>query len=187
MTAFFVGGRGQLWLPLHVEPVATEGVDHGRQRRAELAPAGQRTQADAVLVRGRLVQLGRERRDLIPGRVQRHRQAGGLEERLVVVRHRALAVERQRVQTDSDTTGPGRTLGITSFRSYAFAADAPSFAKYGASDDQPLVLRPDRHVVRTHRRDVELPTAGRHVRRHLLPQRVLRQRHVLDVDPRTSS
>src|SRR5206468_13038709 len=165
------GRRRQLRLPLHVEPLTAEGVDDGCQRRTELTPAGQRARTDPVLIARRLVELRRERLDLRPRRMQRHLQARRLEKLLVVVGHRALAVEGQRVlvalvrKREADLRDDvAEVVRLRRARS--------ELAEVRLEVDYPLVLRPDRYLVGADGRNVELAAAGRDVGGDLLPQGV---------------
>src|SRR5712691_1795683 len=116
------------------------------------------------------MELRGERRDLIPGGMQRHLQAGSREQLLVVERHRALAVERERIKA-AVVRQPEPNLRHDVVEVVRLLRGWAESREVGVDAREPLVLRPDRYVVRPDGDDVELSATRRHVARHLLTKR----------------
>src|SRR5580704_3398693 len=170
--------RGELRLPLLVEPLAAERVDDRVQRGHVVAPARQAAQADPGYLSW-LVELGRIARHLRPGWVRRHRDPGRLEQVLAVVQHRRLAVERDRVQAALVGQGLGdrreQVAGVVA-RVLRDVLRGPVV--------QPAVLREQRRLVRPDHDHVERVAVRGHVLLDRRPQVTLGVRGELDLDSR---
>ena len=160
-----------LRLPAHVEPLATVGVDHGRQERHVVAPARLAAQAQAVDAVLRIMDLGDDVGHLGPGRGWRHRQAGSLDQVGPVHRHRAFAIERCRVQLafmrQAAADGWQQVVDV--------------IGRVGHDRLEPALLGPDRCFVKADRHHIELAALGGDVGGHALAQRAFFQRHPLEL------
>ncbi|CAM5635933.1 hypothetical protein SAURM35S_00096 [Streptomyces aurantiogriseus] len=167
-----------LRLPVLGEPGAAEGVDHGRQRRPELAPAGQAAQADAPHAGLGAVDLGRDVGYLLPGRALGHRDALRLHDVLVVHEHRRLAVERQGVEL---AVGPRQRRDHR--LEQVGLVEARVLVGIGAELVQPAVLLPDGYLVGADGGDVVLTGLGGDVLGDLVAQLVLGKDREVHLDP----
>ena len=182
MHEVYVGGqrrlpfRGvELRLPLFVEPARAVGIGHGGEERHVLAPAGFAAQAYAIHACGFVGELLRRVEHEIPGRCVRHRQPGLLEQVGAVHRKRAFAVEWRGVELAADC------VGVADLRQQiaGVIARAELVERY-----QPVLLAPDRHLVRADGENVELAALGGDVGGDALAQNILLQRDPIDGDVR---
>ena len=160
-----------------LEPGAAEGVDHRRQRGEHLAPAGQATKADALHAGLCAVDLGRDVGDLLPGRTLGHRDALGRQDVLAVHQHRGLAVERDGVQL---AVRAGERVDHR--LEHVCLVERGVLVGVAADLVQPVVLGPDRHLVRADGGDVVLARLGGDVLGDLVAQLVLGQHRVVHLD-----
>jgi hypothetical protein len=176
-----VGGVGEalavdLGVPVLVEPGAAEGVDHGGQRGQHLTPPGLTAQADALHVRLGAVELRRQVRDLLPGRLLRHGQTLGLQDVLAVHEEGGLAVERLAVDLVVHRERLGHRLEDVALVEAAVLADRR------AHRGQPAVLRVERDLEVRQRGDVVLAGLAGELLAGLVPQVVLREHGEVDRD-----
>lgn len=164
-------------LPVLVEPGAAEGVHHGGQRRHRLAPAGQPAQADALHALLGAVDLRREVRDLLPGRVLRHLQALLGEDVLAVHQEGRLAVERFAVQLPV-LAGERLAHGGED----VLLVEGLVLGDVRAERAQPAVAGVDRDLVVGEGRDVVLARLVGEVLADLVADVVLRQHREVHLD-----
>ena len=162
-------------VPLIVEPLPAEGVHERGDERHVLAPAGLAAQADAVDLAAGIVQLRSPLLDLLPGRLLGHLDAGLLEQVLAVEQHRALGVERQRVQL--------AVIGQAFAHRLQHVLDIVVGGQI-LERDEPVLRGPDRDLVGADRHDVELAALGRDVGRDPLAKHVLLEHDPFQVDVR---
>ena len=118
--------------------------------------------------------LARGLADEVPGRRLGHLEAGLLEQVRAVHDHRALAIERRGVElaVDGQTVADRRQQVVD-------VVGGIELERY-----QPVLLRPDRHLVGADGHDVVLAALGGDVGGDALAQHVLFERHPLELDVR---
>src|SRR5471030_1570498 len=162
----------ELRFPAHVEQLAAVGVGHGGDQRHIVAPTRFAAQANAVHAVGRIVDLGGDVAQMVPGRTVFDGHASFFYQVAAVHDHRALAVERRGVQ---------------------LAIDGQAFADGGQQivnvvvgvrfdRDQPVFLGPDRGFVHADGHHVKLAAFGGDIGRHALAQHALFQRDPFQFD-----
>jgi len=158
--------RGQLRLPVHVEPAAAEGVHERADIGHVLAPARLAAQADAIDTARGIVELRRIIGDLVIGRLVRHLQAGLLEQVLAIECEGALGIE-----------GHGVELAVRRQAVLHGLEDVGVVVVVAEVVDarEPAGLAPDRRLVGADGDDVELPALGGDVGGHALAEHVLLQ------------
>ena len=160
-------------LPLLVEPARPKGVGHGAQQCHVFTPASFASQAHAVLILGRIIELGGKFTQLRPGRFFRHGQARSFEQIGAVVGDGAFAIERQRVEgiVDRKTLADRRedVVDIIVGRQILHGL-------------QPVLGPPQWRLVGADGQHVELATLGGNVGCQALAQHVLFENDPVELD-----